>query len=217
MSQADPSRVVGSGGEAVTDYSAPNDRSRRRPDDWGWGTIGDEPVDVANITFLIFTLFSSLRIVSHVPQIHRVAQDGNGASAISYSTWSLWTCANIATALYAAVNLREAYLSAVSGIYAFCCVVVIVLTMLKRRRLRIESTPETTIEPEADPDRTAALEALKGVVDDAAAALMEGGRPAHMFERDAAALVRRIVWRDLVKAVRPRRSRANTARQRSPA
>ncbi len=174
-------------------------------------------MDVANITFLIFTLFSSLRIVSYVPQIHRVAQDGNGASAISYSTWSLWTCANIATALYAAVNLREAYLSAVSGIYAFCCVVVIVLTMLKRRRLRIGSTPETTIEPEADPDRTAALEALKGVVDDAAAALMEGRRPAHMFEQDAAALARRIVWRDLVKAVRPRRSRGNTSRQRSPA
>ena len=64
-------------------------------------------MDVANITFLSFTLFSSLRVVSYFPQIHRVALDGNGASAISYSTWSLWTCANVATALYAAINLRD--------------------------------------------------------------------------------------------------------------
>jgi hypothetical protein len=35
--------------------------------------------------------------------------------------------------MYAAVNLQDAYLSAVSGIYAACCVVVIALTAIKRR------------------------------------------------------------------------------------
>ena len=170
-------------------------------------------MDVANITFLSFTLFSSLRVVSYFPQIHRVALDGNGASAISYSTWSLWTCANVATALYAAINLRDLYLSTVSGIYAVCCVVVIVLTMLKRRRLRIGSAKEAMATGEADPDRAAAIEALKCVVDAAAASLRDNRRPHHAFEQDAAALARQIAWRDVMSAVALRRTKPATVRQ----
>ena len=41
------------------------------------------------------------------PQILRIAGDRNGASAISYPTWVLWTCANASTAAYAAMNLGE--------------------------------------------------------------------------------------------------------------
>jgi hypothetical protein len=164
------------------------------------------PVNIANITLLLFTLFSSLRVVSYLPQIHRVAQDGNGASAISYATWSLWTCANIATALYAAINLRDVYLSTVSGIYAFCCLVVIMLTMLKRRRMHTEQGAGTGRDSEAYWDRVAAAEALKGVVDSAAAALMDGRRPPYTFERDAASLARQIVWCDVRNVVRPVKS-----------
>jgi hypothetical protein len=65
------------------------------------------PVELSQLTLIAFTAFSSLRIVSYVPQIAKVAADNNGASAIAYSTWSLWTLANIATALYAAVNLAR--------------------------------------------------------------------------------------------------------------
>jgi len=35
--------------------------------------------------------FSGLRTVSYVPQIARIAKDRNGASAISYPTWLLWS------------------------------------------------------------------------------------------------------------------------------
>jgi murein DD-endopeptidase MepM/ murein hydrolase activator NlpD len=189
---------------------------KQQPDEWGQ-TIGDKSVDVASITFLLFTLFSSLRVVSYVPQIHKVALDCNGASAISYSTWSLWTCANIATALYAAINLRDAYLSAVSGIYAVCCVVVIALTMLKRRRLRSGGVWLETNRP-AGTQRTVALEALRGVVDEAGAALLEGRRPSHAFERDIASLSRRILWSDIGSALRSHRTVAfsPTARERAP-
>jgi hypothetical protein len=91
------------------------------------------PVELSQLTLIAFTAFSSLRIVSYVPQIAKVAADNNGASAIAYSTWSLWTLANIATALYSAVNLQDVYLSVVSGVYAACCAIVIALTMIKRR------------------------------------------------------------------------------------
>jgi hypothetical protein len=96
-------------------------------------------VTLAQVTFLAFAFFSSLRVVSYLPQIARVASDINGASAISYSTWGLWTASNGATALYALVNLQDLYLAAVSTMNATCCIVVILLTMIKRRMLRQRS------------------------------------------------------------------------------
>ena len=63
-----------------------------------------------------------------------IARDANGASAISYATWGLWTGSNLATALYAYANLRDAYLAGVSIVYAACCAAVIALTIAKRRR-----------------------------------------------------------------------------------
>jgi hypothetical protein len=98
-------------------------------------------MELSDITILAFTCFSSLRVVSYLPQIARVASDENGASAISYTTWSLWTSANVATALYAAVNLHDLYLAMVSSTYAVCCVVVIFLTIAKRLSVRSATEP----------------------------------------------------------------------------
>jgi hypothetical protein len=88
---------------------------------------------LSQITLLIFTSFGAVRILSYLPQIVKVASDENGASAISCTTWSLWVGANLSTALYAAINLRDFYLSTVSSMYALCCIVVILLTIAKRR------------------------------------------------------------------------------------
>jgi hypothetical protein len=90
-------------------------------------------METSSVTFLLFAAFSGLRIFFYLPQIRRVTRDANGASAISYSTWALWTGTNMATALYALTNLRDMYLAFVSTLYAGCCMTVIVLTMLKRR------------------------------------------------------------------------------------
>lgn len=90
-------------------------------------------METSTLTLLLFAAFSGLRIFSYLPQIFRVARDPHGASAISYSTWILWTGANIATALYALTNLGDMYLAFVSAVYAACCVTVIFLTMLKRQ------------------------------------------------------------------------------------
>jgi hypothetical protein len=91
---------------------------------------------ISSIAFILFAVFSGLRIFSYLPQIYRVARDRNGASAISYATWSLWTGANLATALYAFSNLGDVYLAGVSIVYAVCCAAVIALTAAKRHGAR---------------------------------------------------------------------------------
>jgi hypothetical protein len=89
---------------------------------------------LAEISLGAFSAFSGLRLVSYFPQIYRVARDANGASTISYSTWLLWTGSNLSTGCYAAINLGDRLLAACSGLYALCCVLVIVMTAIKRRR-----------------------------------------------------------------------------------
>ena len=90
-------------------------------------------MDSYAVIFALFTGFSALRTVSYLPQILRIARDPNGASAISYSTWIMWTCANISTSLYAFYNLADAYMALISAVYACCCLAVIGLTIVKRR------------------------------------------------------------------------------------
>ena len=110
-------------------------------------------MEISHITLLFFVMFSALRIISYLPQIYRVAADENGASAISYSTWALWVAANVSTALYAGINLRDPYLAFVSVIYATCCVTVIVLTAIKRRSHRGVDPPRETSRATAMPSR----------------------------------------------------------------
>jgi hypothetical protein len=90
-------------------------------------------VDVSQLAFLLFAFFSSVRVLSYIPQILCVARDSNGATAISYATWGLWTGANVSTAFYAVTNLGDRWLATVSSVYAACCVCVIALTFAKRR------------------------------------------------------------------------------------
>src|SRR5215475_13484944 len=87
----------------------------------------ENAMTLAEISLGAFTAFSALRLVSYFPQIYRVARDVNGASAISYSTWLLWTGSHLSTGCYAAVNLGDRLLAACSGLYALCCVLVIVM------------------------------------------------------------------------------------------
>ncbi|TIU89340.1 MAG: hypothetical protein E5V74_11665 [Mesorhizobium sp.] len=95
-------------------------------------TLGD-------LSFCLFTLFNGLRVVSYLPQILRVARDENGASAISYTTWLLWTGANATTGLYAGVNLDDPMLAAINWLNAVCCALVIVLTAWKRRARAVDT------------------------------------------------------------------------------
>src|SRR5262245_823020 len=128
-------------------------------------------MELSDVALLLFVMFSSLRIISYLPQIYRVAADENGASAISYSTWTLWVGANVSTALYAGINLRDPYLAFVSIIYAICCVTVIILTAIKRRSHGAGAPPR-----KANPATMMAIEALHLADEMRAQARRAGGR-----------------------------------------
>jgi hypothetical protein len=97
-------------------------------------------ITIADVSYWLFTIFNVLRIASYLPQIYRVATDPYGASAIAYSTWGLWAVANASTALYAAYNVSDLPLAAINLLNALCCLLVILLTIYKRRAFRFNQT-----------------------------------------------------------------------------
>jgi pheromone shutdown protein TraB len=104
-------------------------------------------MELSEITLAAFAAFNALRLFSYFPQIVRIATDTNGASAISFSTWFLWTGSHLATGAYAAVNLNDRYLTLASALFASCCVAVIALTAMKRRGLSRAPSARLRIAP----------------------------------------------------------------------
>ncbi|RTL65081.1 MAG: hypothetical protein EKK41_20675 [Hyphomicrobiales bacterium] len=154
---------------------------------------------MSDLTLLGFLAFGSIRIVSYVPQMVRIARDANGASAISYTTWCMWTFANCTTALYAGVNLKDPFLALVSSAYALCCIAVISLTAVKRSRHRAKCRASTETHATAE---ATAWTSVQHLVADEAARLERGIRVAHDFELRLAAQRNRLLRHDLQKWMR---------------
>jgi hypothetical protein len=80
---------------------------------------------------IAFAAFNLLRLASYVPQIVTVARDQNGATAISFSCWTIWVGANASTAIYAWIKLTDSNLALVSAFNAVCCLVVLLIAAYK--------------------------------------------------------------------------------------
>jgi hypothetical protein len=99
---------------------------------------------VAGAVLGAFTVMNSLRVLAYVPQMLKAARDENGASAVSYSTWTLFLMSHLTTIAYALVCPGDVVMALIFLANAVACLTIIAITFLKRRRyaarLRATST-----------------------------------------------------------------------------
>lgn len=89
------------------------------------------------IALALFASFNFIRIVAYVPQIVKAARDTNGASAISYTTWSLFLASHLTTILYAIVYLGDLIMAVVFFGNALACAAIILVALKKRQQFRL--------------------------------------------------------------------------------
>jgi hypothetical protein len=86
------------------------------------------------LSMAVFIILNVARAAAYFPQIHCIWRDQHGASSVSLLTWSLFTAANIATAVHAIAASGDRIVASVFLFNAACCFAIVVLAVLKRSR-----------------------------------------------------------------------------------
>lgn len=97
---------------------------------------------VALIT-AIYLALNSIRVFSYIPQIIAVSKDESPAKAISLMTWTFWTLANLATALYASVVVPDFLLALMSYGNTLGCGIVVGIVIYKRKKYAIDNVVQS--------------------------------------------------------------------------
>ena len=87
---------------------------------------------VPTVAFTLFTFMNSIRIFAYVPQLVKVGQDRNGASAISYSTWTLFLLSHLTTVAFAIFYVGDLVMALIFSGNALACFALLLATFIKR-------------------------------------------------------------------------------------
>ncbi|MBM1170921.1 hypothetical protein [Microvirga arabica] len=90
------------------------------------------PVTSAEAALLLFTACNTARVFAYLPQIVKIGRDTQGATAISYATWSLFGISHLSTVAYAILVVSDWRMAAVFAANTLCCALIVGLTAWKR-------------------------------------------------------------------------------------
>lgn len=94
-------------------------------------------VTPADVALSVFTVCNLARVFAYAPQIVRIGRDQGGATAISYSTWALFTVSNSSTVAYAIFVVADLRMAAIFLANTICCALILGLTMRKRKLFQL--------------------------------------------------------------------------------
>ena len=91
---------------------------------------------LADFSILAFALVNAGRVAAYFPQMISVYRDGDGAHAVSLSTWVLFAVTNVATVCYALAVLNDRVMALVFALNTVCCLAIAGMTASKRAHRR---------------------------------------------------------------------------------
>jgi hypothetical protein len=87
---------------------------------------------LADFSMTAFALLNGGRIIAYMPQIMCVYRDRNGAEAVSFLTWAMFTAANLATVSYSLTVSSDLVVASVFAMNAVCCLAITCLIVCRR-------------------------------------------------------------------------------------
>ena len=92
--------------------------------------------NIADWIAWMYVVTNTVRILFYAPQIRAVLKARDGAAAVSITTWSFWTFANLTAALYGWLVIRDPAFTAIFAGNLACTAAVTLIALGKRMSKR---------------------------------------------------------------------------------